>query len=90
MKYLGISRKRNGTYKVKFTNDISKYRRGLFLTEIESLYVTQLKVEKLRAERAPNLPTKLEHLANINKIRERYESLVSRNVYEASLDYSAI
>jgi hypothetical protein len=87
MNYLAHTKKKNGHYKCKFVNALNgKYCYGLPLTQIESLFITQLKVEKRLAQRAPNLPEQLKHLTNLNKIRERYEPLVSAQVFEASLD----
>lgn len=87
--FLGTSKKRNGTYSLQFSNSPKKtWTQWLELSELESTYLSELKIAIKEAELAPNMPAKLNLLAKVNEIKTRIDSdnVLSMSFRQAATD----
>ena len=87
--YLGTGKKRNGTYILEFSKSPKKnWTQWLELSEVESVYLSDLKRAIKDAELAPNMPTKLSLLAKVNDIKTRIDSdkTLSLSFRQAAVD----
>lgn len=87
--YLGTGKKRNGTYTLEFSKSPKKtWTQWLELSEVESVYLSELRRAIKDAELAPNMPAKLSLLAKVNEIKTRIDSdnALSMSFRQAAID----
>jgi len=87
--FLGTGKKRNGCYALEFSKSPKKtWIQWFELSELESAYLSELKIAIKEAEVAPNMPAKLNLLAKVNQVKTRIDNdnVLSMSFRQAATD----